>query len=244
MRSGSRCLLGWRCVIETNAGANRQPPRASQRGIHPIRPHFVRPYRVASISDRGLRVSNGRRFIVSTPGPSVDSTTSVTEGTTTTLGSVTTTTVAATTTVATSSTTTTAPTTTTTTVYYAAAVSLYPPAGVWFGHVSAGAPTSVQFDLACWYFGDLAWEVADTYGDTAENDYYVVNQNPTLRTVPVGPGAVVHHIDAMSLGHDPIPYSDWLLEPEGYLTCPFDFCPLWLYVNDGEVTEIVEQYVP
>lgn len=233
---------------------------------------------MASISDRGLRVSNGRRFIVvvafvglvvaacsSTPGPSVDSTTSVTEGTTTTLGSVTTTTVAATTTVATSSTTTTAPTTTTTTVYYAAAVSLYPPealasdgasgsgctpgagqlpAGVWFGHVSAGAPTSVQFDLACWYFGDLAWEVADTYGDTAENDYYVVNQNPTLRTVPVGPGAVVHHIDAMSLGHDPIPYSDWLLEPEGYLTCPFDFCPLWLYVNDGEVTEIVEQYVP
>ncbi|MEN8040417.1 MAG: hypothetical protein ABFR95_02840 [Actinomycetota bacterium] len=118
------------------------------------------------------------------------------------------------------------------------------PSGVWFGYVTAGNPTSLQFDLACWYFGDLAWEIADTYGDTAENDYYIVNQNPTLRTVPVASGAVVHHIDPASIGHDPISYPDWLLEPAGYLTCPFDFCPLWLYVNDGEITEILEQYVP
>lgn len=162
-------------------------------------------------------------------------------------------------------TTTTEPTTTTVSVHYATDPSFYPPesmsgddasgsgcspgagslpAGVWFGYVTAGNATSVQFDLACWYFGEIAWDVAATYGDTAENDYYVVNQNRALRSVPVTTGAIVHHIDPVSIGLDPIPYPDWLLGPPGYLECPFGFCPLWLYVNDGEVTEIVEQYVP
>ena len=118
------------------------------------------------------------------------------------------------------------------------------PEGVWFGYASAGNATSVQLDLACWYFGDLAWEIAGTFGETAENDYYIVNENPTFRTVPVAPGAVVHHIDPMSIEHDLISYPDWLLEPPGYLMCPFEFCPLWLYVNDGVVTEVLEQYVP
>jgi len=161
--------------------------------------------------------------------------------------------------------TTTATIATTTTVYFAATESLYPPesmasdgasgsgcapgagalpSGVWFGYVNAGDPSSLQFDLACWYFGELAWDVADGYGETAENDYYVVNQNPTLRTVPVSGDTVVHHIDPASIGHDPISYLDWLLEPPGYLECPFGFCPLWLFVNEGEVTEILEQYVP
>lgn len=156
-------------------------------------------------------------------------------------------------------------TTTTVSVHYATDPSLYPPesmsgdgasgsgcspgggslpAGVWFGYVTAANATSVQFDLACWYFGEIAWDVAATYGDTAENDYYIVNQNPTLRSVPVTSGAIVHHIDAASIGHDPISYTEWLLGPPGYLECPFGYCPLWLYVNDGEVTEIVEQYVP
>jgi hypothetical protein len=163
-------------------------------------------------------------------------------------------------------TTTVSPTTaTTTTVYYLATPSFYPPEslspdgasgsgcshgagalpnGVWFGYITAGGATWLEFDLACWYFGDLAWEIADTYGDTAENDYYIVNQNPTLRTVPVATGTTAHHIDPMSVGHDPHPYRDWLFEPPGYLECPFGFCPLWLYVNDGKVTEILEPYVP
>lgn len=193
---------------------------------------------------------------------------SVVSETTTTTSSPASTTVTlpnTTTTAAAVETTTTAPPTTTTTVYFVVTGTLYPPdavdgvgasgsgctpgsgslpAGVWFGYASAGNASSVQFDLACWYFGDLAWEIADTYGHTAENDYYVVNENPTLRTVPVAADAVVHHIDPMSIGHDPISYPDWLLEPPGYLMCPFDFCPLWLYVNDGVVTEILEQYVP
>ena len=195
--------------------------------------------------------------------------TSVTSGATTTASLSASTTVtestATSTTTAAAVTTTTVPETNTTTVYYVVTGTLYPPdavdgtgasgsgcapgsgslpGGVWFGYASAGNATSVQFDLACWYFGDLAWEIADTYGETAENDYYIVNENPTFRTVPVAPGAVVHHIDPMSIGHDLISYPDWLLEPPGYLMCPFEFCPLWLYVNDGVVTEILEQYVP
>jgi hypothetical protein len=210
----------------------------------------------ATTSDSGAEVST-----------SVTST-SIASETTTTDSSLASTTVTVTDTTSTTAavvTTTTVPPTTTTTVYYVVTGTLYPPdavdgtgasgsgcapgsgsipAGVWFGYAAAGNATSVQFDLACWYFGDLAWEIADAYGETAENDYYIVNENPTLRTVPVAPGAVVHHIDPMSIGHDPISYPDWLLEPPGYLMCPFEFCPLWLYVNDGVVTEILEQYVP
>jgi hypothetical protein len=210
----------------------------------------------ATTSDSGAEVST-----------SVTSTSIASETTTTDslLASTTVTVTDTTTTTAAVVTTTTVPPTTTTTVYYVVTGTLYPPdavdgtgasgsgcapgsgslpAGVWFGYASAGNATSVQFDLACWYFGDLAWEIADTYGETAENDYYIVNENPALRTVPVAPGAVVHHIDPMSIGHDLISYPDWLLEPPGYLMCPFEFCPLWLYVNDGVVTEILEQYVP
>jgi hypothetical protein len=209
----------------------------------------------ATTSDSGAEVSTSTSIASETATTStalLPASTTVTEPATTS-----TTTAAATTT--------TVPETTTTTVYYVVTGTLYPPdavdgtgasgsgcapgsgslpAGVWFGYASAGNATSVQFDLACWYFGDLAWEIADTYGETAENDYYIVNENPTLRTVPVAPGAVVHHIDPMSIGHDLISYPDWLLEPQGYLMCPFEFCPLWLYVNDGVVTEILEQYAP
>ena len=34
---------------------------------------------------------------------------------------------------------------------------------------------------------------------------------------------------------------DW---ERAYAECPGEFCGVWLYVNDGVVTEIVEQYVP
>jgi hypothetical protein len=41
-----------------------------------------------------------------------------------------------------------------------------------------------------------------------------------------------------------LPFSDWPADPAGYTPCPGDFCGVWLYVNGGNVTEILEQYVP
>lgn len=41
-----------------------------------------------------------------------------------------------------------------------------------------------------------------------------------------------------------VPFADWPVDPTGYTPCPGDFCGVWLFVNGGEVTEILEQYVP
>ncbi len=212
----------------------------------------------------GCSLSDDPEEAATSDGPAPSATT-VDGATTSTLSTTVIVAAPSTTSIVPATTTTTQPPATTTTTYYASTPSLYPPdplasggasgsgcspgagplpAGVWFGYVSTGNPTTLQFDLACWYFGDVAWDIAAARGDTADNDYYVVNDNPTLRTVPVSVGAVVHHINETSTAHDPIAYPEWLLEPPGYLACPFDFCPLWLYVNGGEVTEIVEQYVP
>lgn len=165
-------------------------------------------------------------------------------------------------------TTTTAPTTTTTSggPYVVGAPGLYPlaplpgsdgaggsgctpgagplPDGVWFGYVKAIGAASVDLDLACFYFGDIAYTEGAEDGEEVNNDYYVRNVNPTLRTVPVGVAATVYEIDAGSVGFLTVPFADWPVDPAGYIACPSDWCGVWLFVNGDEVTEILEQYVP
>ncbi|MBT8164947.1 MAG: hypothetical protein KJP22_10055 [Acidimicrobiia bacterium] len=121
------------------------------------------------------------------------------------------------------------------------------PGGVWYGTIVSVGPGSLQFDLACFYFGEIAWEVAAAEGEEANNDYWIVNDNPTLRTVPVAAKAVVWSIPP-DLTEELLPLlyltewpPDW---DRAYAACPGEYCGVWLYVNDGVVDEIVEQYVP
>jgi len=189
--------------------------------------------------------------------------TTTTAGTTTTTAPITTTTVTTTTV-----TTTTAPTTTTTSggPYVIDDPEFYPlsplpgsdgaggsgcspgsgplPDGVWFGYVVAKSPTEIDFDLACFYFGDIAYTKGAEDGAEVNNDYYVRNVNPTLRTIPVAPSAGVWEIEAGSIGYLDVPFSDWPIDASGYIACPSDWCGVWLFVNSGNVTEILEQYVP
>ncbi|MGI9648318.1 MAG: hypothetical protein ACR2OI_07340 [Acidimicrobiia bacterium] len=196
--------------------------------------------------------------------------------TTTTTGSPPTSTTVppATSTTATTTTTTTtvAPTTTTTTVptrYVVTDPSIFPaeslpgsngasgsgctpgagdlPSGVWYGTIRATRPGSLDFDLACFYFGEIAWEIAAEVGEQANNDYWIVNENPALRTVPVAAKAMVWSIPAnltdemVSLFYESEWPPDW---ERAYAECPGDGCGVWLYINAGVVDEIVEQYVP
>lgn len=103
------------------------------------------------------------------------------------------------------------------------------PDGVWFGYPAERNADSIGFDLAC------LWIVPES-----DAGYEITNTNPTLRTVPVAAGAVVYHLTG-SFDYTALPYGDWFgiacgLEPIG--------CPVWLYVNGGRVTEVVEQYFP
>jgi hypothetical protein len=118
------------------------------------------------------------------------------------------------------------------------------PDGVWFGNVGAIGAASVDFDLACFYFGDIAYTEGAEDGEEINNDYYIRNVNPVLRTVPIATGAMVFEIDAASIGYLNIPFVDWPVDPAGYIACPSNWCGVWLFVNGGQVTEILEQYLP
>jgi hypothetical protein len=106
----------------------------------------------------------------------------------------------------------------------------------------------VMFDLACFFFGDAANEAAEEDGVEeipVPNDYYIRNQVDTLRSVPIADTAVVHTLGtAIEDGFESVPYTQWIEQEGGYVPCPGEFCLVWLYVNSGEVTEIVEQYTP
>jgi hypothetical protein len=104
-------------------------------------------------------------------------------------------------------------------------------------------PQGISFDLACFFSGDAAVVAAAEDGAESPppNDYYVRNQNETLRqldiaaTVPVTwyPTGDPQDIAAGE-------FSEWI----GHLSQEEFWLAIWVTITDGEVSEIVEQWVP
>ena len=119
------------------------------------------------------------------------------------------------------------------------------PDGVWFGFLQAVETESVTVDIACFWFGDIAYEVGEAAGQEVNNDYFITNDSDRLRSVPVANDAIVWTIagDATE-GHSATPFAVWPNSEPTYVQCPGDGCLVWLYVNGGNVTEVVEQYTP
>ena len=114
------------------------------------------------------------------------------------------------------------------------------PDGVWFGEASATQTASVTFDLVCFFFLDHAYQAAADDGidpDTVTNDLYIRNRNPETREVPVDGDAVGWEL--VGFAFEPVPWDDW---PHPDLS-PWH-SGVWLYINDGVVTELVEQFTP
>jgi hypothetical protein len=111
------------------------------------------------------------------------------------------------------------------------------------GHVYANGATSAEFDLACFCFGDIGYAEGAEDGEEVNNDYYLRNVNPTLRTVPVAAAATVYEIEAISVGFLTVPFADWPVDPTFDIACASNWCVVWLFVNGGEATEILEQHV-
>lgn len=108
------------------------------------------------------------------------------------------------------------------------------PDGWWYGRISAVPTTTLGLDLACFYVGPAAEAEAASRGDEVNNDYYVVNDNPAVRTLTVASGASAECVD---------------LEPtlEMVGCTPADVAAdwtVWVRVVDGEVDRILEQYLP
>ncbi len=65
---------------------------------------------------------------------------------------------------------------------------------VFLNAAKESGPRSLTFDLAEFYTDEEAVQVAQDRGDEAVNGYYIVNDNPRLRTMPVAASVVVRYI--------------------------------------------------
>ena len=190
-------------------------------------------------------------------------TTTTSETTTTTATEITTTTTDATTTTTAPATTTTAPAI----VYEVDETSFFPPTlpgsreahgsgcvvpsdavtlpdGIWFGYAEGVGPGKVDLDLACFFTGAAAEKAAAEDG-TEAMDFYIRNKVDRTYPVPLAATARVWYVPLTGSGAFPqeIPLGDWP-HPGSFLACPSDWCSVWLYVNQGKITALVEQFLP
>ena len=108
--------------------------------------------------------------------------------------------------------------------------------------VVSATPSGIEFDLACWFTGEAA--VAAAAEDGAEpppNDYYVRNDNPQIRSLPVSSESeVVWYPTGDPASDAVVAFTDRV---DGAAARGF-FFGVWLDVIDGEVFRIREQWVP
>lgn len=111
-----------------------------------------------------------------------------------------------------------------------------------------GGTTRIRFDLAYFYRGERAEREAAERGGEVLNDYYIVNDNPRLRTLLLADEVEVEYIpDSQCCELQPWNINDWL-EAIGLSTNPSDYpgknVPWWFTVEGGEITRIEQQYLP
>jgi hypothetical protein len=111
------------------------------------------------------------------------------------------------------------------------------PDGIWWGYITDLSPTSITFDLAC-----LTWIDDPNDDGLEEGGWDIENNNSKTRIVPVHP-----HAQAICLlwgcPPTPFPYTEWM-EIAPVLPGSGSGMPdagVWLYINDGEVTEVGEE---
>ncbi len=112
-----------------------------------------------------------------------------------------------------------------------------------------GAPGTVRFDLAYFLTGKEANQAAQDNGDEVPvpNDYYIVNDNPKLRTVPVADDAQVlaYAWSTCCNTYTHLTFDEFA----GYVAHPTDdfhgtLSPYWVRVKGGEIVKIQEQFLP
>lgn len=113
-------------------------------------------------------------------------------------------------------------------------------------------PGTMVFDLAYFLTGDEANEAAEEHGDETPvpNDYYIVNDNPRLRTLVVSRNIRILLLDWKNccdqfFPADPGRFQDsFALDDYPPGNYKGRFSQYWLTVRDGVVTAIEEQYLP
>ena len=106
-------------------------------------------------------------------------------------------------------------------------------------------PARVRFDLVYWYTGDEAEEVAAEHGTEATNGYYIENDNPRLRTLPLADEVEVMYVPERLLRAAAGRRRRRLESVLG--TAQTDYpedVPWWITVEGGQITRIEQQFLP
>ena len=106
------------------------------------------------------------------------------------------------------------------------------PDGIWWGYIEDLTPRSITFDLAC-----LRWIDDPNDDGIEEGGWDIRNVNPKTRQVPVHPDAQAM-CDLWGCPPALFPYPDWM-ERAPVMPTMLDE-GVWLYINDGVVTEVGE----
>lgn len=109
-------------------------------------------------------------------------------------------------------------------------------------------PLLLTFDLAYFYSGDEANQIAASRGDEVPvpNDVYIVNDNPKTRQYPIADSVLVRYIpDGVKLKTGNI----GAFEHAANGTAPTDYPDMsytgwWIVITNGEIQSIKQQYLP
>jgi hypothetical protein len=111
-----------------------------------------------------------------------------------------------------------------------------------------GGPLLLTFDLAYFYTGDKANEVAASRGDEVPvpNDVYIVNDNPKLRTYPIASSVLVRYIPNGSvLKKGDIGAFEQAVNGTAQTDYPdMRYTGWWIVLNNGQVSSITQQFLP
>ncbi|MEN8234246.1 MAG: hypothetical protein ABFR89_04920, partial [Actinomycetota bacterium] len=121
------------------------------------------------------------------------------------------------------------------------------PDGIWYGYLLDRDGSTIDFDLACMYFGEAARAFAEASGTDADGDTVIMDHDTVIRTLTVASDATVWMVvgDAAQGRHGEFSFADeWTGDESTYASCPGEGCPVWIYINDGVVDAIVQQYLP
>jgi hypothetical protein len=113
--------------------------------------------------------------------------------------------------------------------------------------VSDSGKVKIRFDLAYFFTGAKAEAAAAGHGDELVDGYYIVNDNPRLRTLPLADDVEVEYIPESNCCElQPGNIDAWIEAISA--TNPTDYAgtnvPWWFTVEGGQITRIEQQYLP
>jgi hypothetical protein len=107
--------------------------------------------------------------------------------------------------------------------------------------------TRVRFDLAYFLTGTEGEQAAADHGDEFVDGYYIVNDNPRLRTLPLAEDVEVEYIPMSQCCElQPGDIDAWLesISETNQTDYGGTDVPWWFTVEGGEITRIEQQYLP